>query len=468
MKKGHGGGVARREFLRRAGVATAGLAAAPLRSWAVPSTRTKPNVLFIITDQQHADTIQAGGCSHIRTPALDSLTRSGCRFAQCYSTNPLCSPARSSMFTGRPTSETGVYRNGRGIRAGMPTLGRWLAEHGGYESVYAGKWHLPHTHDRHIDGFKVISSGIGGQGNLGDASTSRACQAFLRNRHRSRPFFLVASFMQPHDICEWLRLNSDRKDRLRYPSLRDDLPPLPANFQYDAREPAAVKSRRAGNEGMRNGWEDWEWSYYIWSYYRHVEMVDAEIGRVLQALHDTGCTQDTLVIFTADHGEGIACHQTTRKNSLYDEACRVPFIASWPGQVPEDTLDGHSIVSGLDITPTICDYAEVGIPEAVRGRSLRDALEGAPMQGAHDMTVSEVLNNSGRMVRTTDYKYVTYRDDPVEQLFDMRRDPGETRNLAADAAFAAEVRSHRKLLYDWERRLDVQPEVPEPDTWRKG
>ncbi|MBT4818141.1 MAG: sulfatase-like hydrolase/transferase [Lentisphaerae bacterium] len=216
---------------------------------------------------------------------------------------------------------------------------------------------------------------------------------------------------------------------------------------------------------MANEWAEWQWQYYIWSYYRHVEMVDAEVDRVLQALEDNGCSKDTLVVFTADHGEGTAHHQTTRKNNLYDEAARVPLMVSWPGHVPENHCDTSHVVSGLDIVPTICDYVGCEAPPNVRGASLRPLLEGKP-DASHSFCVSEVSNNTGRMVRTAGFKYITYRDDPTEQLFDMNSDPGETRNLAGDAQFAETLAEHKRLLREWELQLDVAPNVPAPDTWR--
>lgn len=452
--------ITRRRFLHTAATAGAGIVLpSALRGAPAIARKARPNVLFIITDQQHIDTIQALGCSHIRTPGMDRLARRGTCFTQSHSTNPLCSPARSSMFTGRPTSETGVYANNLAIRRGMPNVGQWLRQESDYETVYAGKWHVPRGFTHDVPGFQVISTGIGGQGNLGDATTSTACEGYLRTRNDSKPFFLVASFLQPHDICEWLRLHqSPEAPELPYPELAEKLPPLPRNFGFDEREPDAMKSRRAGNEGARGKWNEQKWRYYIWSYYRHVEMVDAEIARILDALDDTGLADNTVVIFTSDHGEGTAHHQMTRKNSLYEEAVKVPLIVSMPGHIPENHVDRHTLAAGYDITPTICDVAGVTPPPDCRGRSLRDALEGKPDQ--RECCVAEVLNNTGRMVRTPKYKYIAYKDDPVEQLFDMDVDPGELNNLADEARYGDELRQHRRLLAHWEAHLDVAPNVP--------
>jgi arylsulfatase A-like enzyme len=216
---------------------------------------------------------------------------------------------------------------------------------------------------------------------------------------------------------------------------------------------------------VRNQWSEEQWRYYLWAYYRHVEMVDAEIGRVLDALERNGYGQDTLIVFTADHGEGTAHHQNTRKNNLYDEAARVPLIFSLPGEIGASRLDSQRVVCGMDILPTVCDFAGVATPQKVRGHSLKGVLTGGNAPGG-DFCIGEVQGDQGRMVRTAEYKLITYKDDPVSQLFDMRSDPGETRNLIDDAKHADTVRDLRGMLRDWERRLDGAPSVPNQTYWR--
>jgi arylsulfatase A-like enzyme len=447
----------RREFF----LAAAGLPPSVSRG-AQPAGR--PNVLLIITDQQHIASIGACGNPHVRTPAMDHLCRGGFRFAQSHSTNPVCSPARSSIFTGRMPSETGVTSNGHPIRSTIPNLGQWLSAQAGYETFYAGKWHLPNSYATQIPGFRMLPGGIGGQGNLGDTCVSRACEAFLRNRSSNRPFLLVASFLQPHDICEWLRLNLRDPGKLPLPGIAAELPPLPPNFDVDPGEPAPLRRLRQQNEPARGRWSREHWRYYLWSYYRHVEMVDGEIQRVLDALHDTGRAENTLVVFTADHGEGLAEHQLVRKSNSYDAALKVPLVLCWRDHMPAGKSDPTSPVSGADIVPTVCDYAGVKPPPNMRGRSLRPLVEGKAT--AHDQfVVSEIPVDVARVVRSRRYKYVTFAADRTEQLFDMTADPGETRNLASDSAHAAALAEHKKLLLDWERRLDVAPGLPNANAW---
>jgi len=457
--------VNRRDFVKLGGSAVALLADGTLSQNVFAGRRgrkPKPkNILLIYTDQQHFDTIAAGGCPHVRTPALDRIKRSGLSFTQSYSANPLCSPARSSVFSGRTSCEASVHVNGRPIFPAIPNLGQWLSEQTDYETFYAGKWHLPRTYTSKIPGFKVINTGIGGFGYLCDTAMSRACEGFISNRSKSKPFLLVASFMQPHDICEWLRLNMNNPGKLRYPELADELPELPENFEYDRNEPESTRKRRLGSEPFKGKWDKQQWRYYRWSYYRHIENVDAEIGRVLTALERRGLMKDTLVVMTADHGEGMG---QVRKSSFYNEASRVPLMFSWPGHIDGNKTDQVHLASGMDIMPTLCDYAGVKPPANMRGASLRPVLEGG--RPTREFIVSEANTNTGRMLRTENFKYIKYVDDPVEQLFDMKNDPGETRNLAANSQYASALTEHRRLLAGHEVRLDVPRVIPHAEFWR--
>lgn len=439
-----------------------------LQAFAAPAivttkNKVRPNILLFITDQQHIDSISAGGCPYVRTPAMDWLYRRGMSFGQSYCPDPLCSPSRSAIFTGRMPSETGVTSNGRAIREGIANLGQWFSTNSNYETVYAGKWHLPNSYATSIAGFRLLPGGISGQGNIGDSCVARSCEAYLQSRSRSKPFLLIASFLQPHDICEWLRINMENRDEVPFPELKDQLPPLPANFDVDPKEPEYLRRTRAKCEPARGKWSRQHWRYYLWSYYRHVEMVDGEVGRVVDALRAAGCEKDTLIVFTADHGEGLAHHQMVRKSISYDEAVRVPLLISYPGEIPGKRAENVRPVSGVDIVPTLCDYAGVKPPASIRGRSLRSLIEGK-RQAGDGFVVVEIPGNVGRVVRTERYKFVTYAGDATEQLFDMQSDPGETRNLAQTQSGV--LSEHKKLLRSWESSLKTAPEIPNAGWWR--
>ena len=459
--------VTRRQFLHA--TAATGLAAAGGFGQApAGSAKSKPNVLCIITDQQHLETLSALGCPSLSTPAMDSLVATGTSFIKSYCPNPLCSPSRSSLFTGRMSSETNVWRNDRPIRDEVPNLGQWLGSRAGYDCVYSGKWHLPFSFTEHIPGFRAIATGLGNTGIVGDAAASWAAAGYLLNRAQDQPFFLVASFLQPHDICGWTHMNGVEPPEPRHPMLDAELPPLPSNFLPCPTEPKNITNTRFSKwraEGA-DKWSERHWRYYRYCYYRMVEMVDAEIARVLWALEASGQRERTLVIFTSDHGEGLAHHQMTHKNFLYDEAAAVPLVLSWPGVIPTGQTDREHLVSGLDLVPTICDFVGIDPPSKQRGRSLRPVLEGRPGDWRDTLFV-EVQGNLGRAVRTHDYKYIRYIGDPTEQLFDLRNDPGEEANLATDAHHADTLQAHRTLLREWERGLDPARETPLVDAWRQ-
>lgn len=440
----------RRTFLKMGG---AGALALILSSRQAPAVVRKrpPNLLFIHTDQQHAEAVSAFGCPHVSTPAMDRLAASGTSFSLSYSANPVCCPARACWYTGRPSSENGVVMNDRWpIAPDMPDLGQWLSTRG-YDAAYAGKWHVTGRDFR--KSFRVLSAGLA-IGEVTDMTVSRTAEGFLRSRKPGgKPFFLNLGFLQPHDCCYWVFEHGDSRPRTRMGAVPADLPPLPPNHGHDPVEP-----RQHG--GQRHpDWSEEHWRWYLWNYYRMVEMADAEIGRVLYALEDAGLAEETLVVLTSDHGDGLARHGLTSKMCLYEEAVRVPFIAAWPGHVQAGKRDERHLVSGLDVAPTLCDIAGVeGLPKA-RGLSLRPLLEGREPASWREFLVAETTR-VGRMVRTPEYKYITFQGDPAIQLFDLRADPGEMKNLAADAAKADVVRDLAGRLATYERSLEPLPLSP--------
>jgi len=440
----------------RPGCPTNGRATPPAARAPAIREDTPPNLLFIHTDQQSFDTIAAWGCAGIRTPHLDRLAASGLSFQRAYSADPVCCPARTCWYTGRMPSETGVVLNGLPLLPEIPDLGQWLGTRG-YDPVYIGKWHVPYR-DQYTS-FRTLHGGTG-IGEHSDGATARAAQAFLMDRRSSTPFFLSLGFLQPHDICYWIRLHRDDLQSLPVPEAAVDLPALPPNFYVIPEESATFRAFKRTGDGatLQDGWSELHWRYYLWSYHRHVEMVDAQIGRVLDALEASGHAQNTLVVFTSDHGEGSAHHRLLTKSILYDDTARVPLIVAWPGHVPAG-VQNFAPVSGVDLAPTFCDYAGVEPPPQARGESLRPLLEGKASAGRGYAVAESYV--TGRMVRTERYKYITYQDDSVDQLFNLEEDPGETRNLASASTHAGTLAEHRRLLSAWEARLTPAPVPPE-------
>ena len=413
---------------------------------------SKPNFLFIVCDQLGLDAIAAHGCPDAHTPNIDRLIRRGVTFMESHSTNPVCSPARSSMFTGRMPVETGVISNNRAIHPSCPNMGQWL-EQAGYESYYCGKWHLPHGYPTEIAGFDVLPVGAG-QGDLVDTVVSRWSESFLKGRDSKKPFCFVASLMQPHDICYWA-IQGRRlvPEELPFEILEGKLPELPPNNK--SRPPAPARLECTAYEQF----DDDQWRYYLYIYYRQVEMVDTDIGRILDALEDSGQADNTIVILTSDHGDGRGRHSHVQKWYPYEESVKVPMIVSCPGRVAEGVVDRSHFVSGLDILCTMSDYAGLDAPPHSQGRSLRPLLE--QKSTIWREFVSSEHHFVGRMLRTEQYKYVRYADDPVEQLFDMKADPWEMKNLYDEPKLADVVRDHRKMLDAWEASLKTVEPMPD-------
>ena len=194
---------------------------------------------------------------------------------------------------------------------------------------------------------------------------------------------------------------------------------------------------------------------YLGNYYRMTERVDAALNRVLTALDSHGLTDNTLVLFTSDHGDGVASHRWTAKLSLYEEATRIPFILRWPKRIPAGRTDRVHLTSQLDVLPTLCDYAGIPRHPDFRGRSVKTIID-HPNVPWRDYVVTELADDSrtpsrkGRMLRSGQYKYTVYSHGARnEQLFDLIHDPGETQNLAYEPALQAIVKQHREWLHPW-------------------
>ena len=418
--------------------------------------KAKPNILLIVSDRQHFDTINAFGQGHVRTPALDRLASRSITYATAYCAGPAPGASHGAILTGRMPSETGVGSIGRGI----PNLGDWFQERAGYKTVRAGIWDVANDP---LAGFDVLPGGLAADSGLGDATVSRACGNYLRGA-AGRPFLMAVSLAGPRGIGDWLRLNRQDPGVLRYPEIAGELPALPDNFDYEPLEPRALELLRQRSEPFAGQWSDEHWRYYLWSYYRLVEAADGEIGRILEALDDSGAADETVVLFAASCGESLAHHQMAGAGTSYEESVRVPLLVSWPGHLPENQRDTGTLASGIDIVPTLCDLAGIEPPPDCRGRSLRP-----PVTGAREYTVAEIPPNAGRAVRSRTYKYATYAGDTVEQLFDLGADPGETHNLAPESGYGEILRDHRRMLVDWEATLTPAPGAPNLDAWwRRG
>jgi len=362
----------------------------------------RPNILLIMTDQQHAGMLSCAGNPHVKTPAMDSLAATGVRFERAYCANPLCMPSRFSMMSGIMPSRLGVTNSG-GEKAPQEIVAGALGNvfrSAGYQTVYGGKTHAHMTLE--TMGFETIRQKI-----RGDAGLAEASARFLRQPH-DRPFLLVASFDNPHDICYMAIDSYDQRDRqsvtyraaalsqaLQLPAgmSREEFfarvcPPLPTNYEPQEGEPQAILSPdgRAFRAYARANWTDEQWRMHRWAYARLTERVDGQIGQVLTALREAGLEDNTLVVFTSDHGDMDASHRLEHKSVLYEESARVPMLISWKGVTKAGAVDRtHLVSTGLDLIPTLCDFAGVPSPAALRTcrsvsrMSLKGMLSGVPI-----------------------------------------------------------------------------------------
>ena len=457
-----------------------------------------PNILLIVTDQQNIDTIRAHrehfahpahGTSWVETPNLDRLARRGTSFLESHVANPVCCPSRSSLFTGRYATETGVTYNNVGIDRSVPNLGQWFERHTDYERVYCGKWHVGGKWNyptvdgpRKIPGFETLPVGSLGTGDLADYQVSSSVEGFVRSYDGERPFLVVAGLMNPHDICFWMGAGPD--PRYIVPGedvfgLGEHLPVLPPNHDTFFGEPLAHGRKK---------FTPMQWRNYAHDYYRMVEKVDADVGRMLSAVESRD--DETLVIFTSDHGEGLGRHGRVQKWHPYEHSLKVPLVVSLPGRVREGAVDAAHLVNNVDLMSTVCDYAGIAPPPHARGRSLRPLLEGELREGelregeapaSWRSSLFAEFARTGRVVRTGRYKYVQMyhysgepdrpfvdavtgepaafaagrrlRVHPERLLFDLAEDPWETRNLAGDAALADVLAEHERLLHAYEAEL---------------
>jgi arylsulfatase A-like enzyme len=416
----------------------------------------KPNILLIITDQQTATAMSCAGNNYLNTPSLDQLAATGVRFENNYVTQPLCLPFRSSLQTGRYPHEIGTISNGKKIKNGFPLLGNLMTT-SGYSCDYFGKWHV---------GISPEEAGYPRYENAGkDDKKSEAARVFLLKK-QDKPFFLTVSFMNPHNVCELARADAvgtnlpDGSIGLA-PTNINDLPPLPDNFDYPEDEPSVIrtiqKSSKIHYPTME--WDELTWRQYLWGYYRLVEKVDAEIGKVLQALKNGGHEDNTIVIFTSDHGEGVAMHHWNQKQILYDQATKTPLILSWKGETKKRVYK-ELTSAALDLPVTILDYAGAEIPSSMPGMSLRPIAEEKPSK-PREYVIAETmfarggtnLGATGRMIRTKNFKYCIYDNGKRrEQLFDMQKDPGELNNLVNDKNFSNKLNEHRILITQWAKK----------------
>ncbi len=399
------------------------------------------------------------GNKDLHTPAMDKLAANGVRFTKAYCAQPLCTPSRTAIFSGKMPFETGFTGNAPekdGLWPDSLLMMGKILQNGGYTTGYVGKWHLPvPTQKVSQHGFEYIQNTNFLDYN--DAATPSFCASFIK-QNKDKPFLLVASFLNPHDICEWARGEALKMDVLEAAPPANKCPPLPANWQIPPYEPKIVREQQ--KVSFRTyptvNWNAGQWRQYRWAYNRLVEKVDKYVAMVMGSLTKYGVEKNTIIIFTADHGDGYAGHSWNQKQILYEETAKVPFIISRIGQWKPRT-DDMLVCNGTDLIPTICGFAGVAQPAYLKGADISKKLVN-PAQNLRDTLVietdfadnEELLGISGRAVITKDFKYIVYNKGAIkEQLFNLVKDPGEIKNLAYTPLFKNKVLQMRNYLKQW-------------------
>ncbi len=471
-----------------------------------------PNVLVIVTDQHRCDTIGAYGSRVCRTPALDALAEHGAVFHQAYTTSPVCTPARASLHTGLFPFHHGLDNNSYGMGTRLHELpdkphllSRRLAERG-YACAFTGKWHLgggKRDGDQRIwpAEWRVAQALPSTRGFVGDDFPGHGNGGFeypqyrqyLADRGLRIEFANVQEnkdYPRGHVHTIWGEITSPVESTVEYflanraihwlDYLRAGQQPwlLMLNFwgphapffaptvyldEYRQRslEPWPSFAETPTNKPKLQGlWRlrGQPWSFFeqaLRHYYALTTFTDAQIGRVLDHLRQTGLFDDTLIIFTADHGDSQGCHGGIENKSThcYEETVRIPLIVKPPGP-PAARREVAAFAGLCDVYSTILSAA--GAPRDVAeldGRSLLPVLAGEVPADWPDCAVTEgngihpVLQTQ-RMIRRGDWKYVFNAGD-VDELYDLARDPHELRNLAVEPGHAVHLRELREAMSAW-------------------
>lgn len=446
---------------------------------------SRPNVLFVFTDQQRWDSCGAHGHPAGLTPNYDRLARTGTHLARCYTPQPVCGPARACLQTGTFATTNGCFRNGIALPQNLPTMAQSFRE-AGYATGYIGKWHLANHQivppeerggydywlaanalEMSSDAYDCrVWDGDGQQVKLPGYRVDALTDAAIRymTAPREQPFFLFLSFLEPHH------------------QNHHDSYPAPTGYReayQDAWIPPDL--RELGGSTHRD----------LAGYYGMIKRLDEALGRMLDALKSLGMEEETIVVFTSDHG----CHFKTRngeyKRSGHESAARVPGVISGPGFVAGG--ERPELVSLLDLPPTLLDACRLTIPETMEGRSLLPRLRGeGDWRDALFIQTSEA--ETGRILASKRWKYGVVDPEPgmggqraaapryVESyLYDLEQDLYELDNLIGIPSYqevTAALRSqlqamiqevenatpaietvHRDARTAYQRKPDPQPEL---------
>jgi len=420
---------------------------------------TRPNIVFIMTDDQSPTALGIAGNTQIRTPNMDRLAREGVYFTRAYTPLPQCAPGRATLLSGLYPHQLGVLSNNNATwNPDTPCFSRMLKE-AGYQCGFVGKWHLgkPEKPQAGFDDYWVtLDLDAPKQNHYNDpliwidgkstTETGELCEILTTHATKfidkcgDKPFLLWLNYKEPH-----VPLVPPASPRFEYDmnqlalpvSVTDDLSTKPAaqrdgfcHAQYRKRDERALKRELA-------------------TYYAMLTHVDESIGQLLNVLNQKNLTKKTLVIFMSDNGCLVGEHQMVRKGpALYEELVRVPLIFRWPG-VLKGSQKREALVSAMDLLPTIAAATGLKSPSGIVGRSFWPVVRGDEttlrdevfLEYAEKASTEEQQPMAG--VVTARFKYARYINGNEEELYDLQADPFEMKNLAKNSESAAQIKTLR-------------------------
>jgi arylsulfatase A-like enzyme len=472
---------------------------------AAEKNSSRPNILFIMTDDHASHAISAYGSKINKTPNIDRLAKEGMLFKKCFVVNSICTPSRAAILTGKYSHKNGVPVFNR-FDGSQWTVAKELQK-AGYHTGIIGKWHLqsdPTGFDHWIvlpgqgkyhdpdfvsaEGRKVIN------GYATDIITDLSME-FLENRPKDKPFFLMYHHKAPHrpfepdekhrkmfenvEIPEPVTFNDDYKNRASAAAAaemridkhftRNDLKLKPpaglkpgeeAKWSFKVDEEMTVEVN--GQKKTLTGQELKKWKYqrYMRDYLACVASVDDNIGRMLDYLEKTGLSKNTIVVYTSDQGFYLGDHNWFDKRFMYEESLRMPFLIRYPGQIKAGTTSDGMILN-VDFAPTFLELAGLKAPSDVQGRSIVPLLEGKkPKDWRTSMyyryychpAEHNVYRHYG--VRDERYKLIYFEDQKEWELFDLQKDPHEMKSVYEDPSYAPVVTKMKAELERLRKELD--------------
>ena len=430
----------------------------------VAAAQSRPNIVFVVTDDLRWDTLGIAGHPIIKTPSIDRIGREGMAAENFFVTTPLCSPSRANFLTGRYAHAHRIINNDKNGLAGIShTLMSWprLLRESGYESAFIGKWHMGFDDTRRpgfdhwisfkaqglfIDGV-VNENGIRRQlsGYMTDYLNREAAK-FIRKK-REKPFLLYVSQKAVHrpflPAKRHENLYSDAK--LKFPE------PAPGDLEG---KPAVTRERKGVDllrleghtpepqESRRGRGEDPE--SIVLDQLRCMASIDEGVGMIFDALEDVGKLDETVVIFTSDNGFLMGEHgQFNSKRWAYEESIRIPFVMRYPPLI-EPNSKPKQLLLNIDVAPTMLELAGVSTPDPIHGESFVPVLKNNNAPGRESFLAEYFVEANSpyfahwQAVRTKDWKYIHYPALPgMDEVYDLANDPRELRNLISDAAQAS-------------------------------